>query len=362
MKLIDKLKKTTLTDSKACVFSESDYLDRNFIDVKNYALNIALSGDLFGGIQDRGILGIAGPSKHFKSMYAAIIAAGWLKSDPDAVVLFYDSEFGTSKVYMENAGINKESQERILHVPITNIEELKFDLSKKLGVGSKNIKNDDAISESDKVLIIIDSIGNLASLKETEDAGDQKTVEDMSRAKKLKSLFRIITPKLILKRVPLIFINHTYSEQGLFPKTIMSGGQGPLLSANDVWFVRKSKEKEGQDLTGFNFNILIDKSRMLKEGSVIPFNVKMNEPINKYSGLLDIALDLGFVYKPANGWYSVNLYTVDDNGQIVDNKSEQKFRKKDTMGDEFWMPLINHEFFNTCIKKHYTHARGQSDE
>jgi intein/homing endonuclease len=73
-------------------------------------------------------------------------------------------------------------------------------------------------------MIVIDSIGNLASKKEVEDALEQKAVADMSRAKQLKSLFRMITPHLSLKDIPMVVINHTYKEIGLYPKDIVGGG------------------------------------------------------------------------------------------------------------------------------------------
>jgi hypothetical protein len=71
---------------------------------------------------------------------------------------------------------------------------------------------------------MIDSIGNLASKKEVEDAENEKSVADMSRAKSLKSLFRIITPHLTTKNIPCLAVNHIYQEMGLYPKAIVSGG------------------------------------------------------------------------------------------------------------------------------------------
>jgi hypothetical protein len=49
-------------------------------------------------------------------------------------------------------------------------------------------------------------------------------VADMSRAKALKGLFRMATPYLTMKDIPMLAINHTYQEMGLFPKAIVSGG------------------------------------------------------------------------------------------------------------------------------------------
>jgi len=185
-------------------------------------INVALSGRVDGGLVP-GLLMLAGPSKHFKSAFALLMAAAYQKKYKDAVILFYDSEFGTPQAYFESFGVNMD---QVIHTPITNVEELKFDIMKQL----------ESITKNDKVCIIIDSIGNLASKKEVEDAMNEKSVADMSRAKQMKSLFRMITPHLNLKDIPLVAVNHTYKEIGLYPKDIVSGGcvvEGTMIQTPD---------------------------------------------------------------------------------------------------------------------------------
>jgi hypothetical protein len=94
------------------------------------------------------------------------MASAYLKKNPEAVLLFYDSEFGSPVEYFESVGIDPS---RVLHTPVKNLEELKFDMMKQL----------DAVEKGDKLFILIDSIGNLASVKEAEDALDGKSVADM---------------------------------------------------------------------------------------------------------------------------------------------------------------------------------------
>jgi hypothetical protein len=146
------------------------------------AINIALSGKIDGGIH-YGFQQIAGPSKHFKSSFGLIMVSSYLKQHDDAICLFYDGEFGTNITYFENFGIDLD---RVVHIPFMNIEELKFDL-----MGQLNELNRD-----DKVIIFIDSIGNAASKKEVDDTLAEKSTADMSRAKQLASLGRMITPLL----------------------------------------------------------------------------------------------------------------------------------------------------------------------
>jgi RecA/RadA recombinase len=203
----------------------------------------------------------------------------------DSVCLFYDSEFGTPQAYFDSFGIDKS---RVLHTPITDIEQLKFDIMKQL----------EGIKRGDKVIFVVDSVGNLASKKEVEDALNEKSVADMSRAKQLKSVFRMVTPHLNLKDLPMVVINHIYMEQGLYPKAIVSGGTGIYYSADTIWIIGRSQEKDGTEVTGYNFNINIEKSRFVREKSRIPVTVMHKGGISKWSGLMDMALESGHVIKP----------------------------------------------------------------
>jgi RecA/RadA recombinase len=155
----------------------------------------------------------AGPSKHFKTAFSLLMAKSYMDKYSESVLLFYDSEFGTPQSYFDTFGIDTE---RVIHTPLTDIEQLKFDIMKQL----------EGIDRGDRVMIIIDSIGNLASKKEVEDALEGKSVADMSRAKQVKSLFRMVTPHLNLKDIPMVVVNHTYKEIGMFPKDIVGGGTG----------------------------------------------------------------------------------------------------------------------------------------
>ena len=160
---------------------------------------------------------------------------------------------------------------RVLHTPIANVEELKFDLINQL----------EELDRDDDVIIIIDSIGNLASKKELEDALNEKCVADMSRAKALKCLFRMATPYLTMKNIPLIAINHTYKEIGLFPKDIVGGGTGIYYSADNIWIIGRQQEKQGTEVVGYNFVINIEKSRYVKEKSKIPIGVSWEGEIGR---------------------------------------------------------------------------------
>jgi RecA/RadA recombinase len=281
----------------------------------------------------------AGPSKHFKTAFSLLMAKSYLDKYEDAALLFYDSEFGTPQSYFDTFGIDTK---RVLHTPVTDVEQLKFDIMQQLST----------IERGDHLIIVIDSIGNLASKKEVEDALDQKAVADMSRAKQMKSLFRMVTPHLSMKDIPLVVVNHTYKEIGLYPKDIVGGGTGSYYSADNIFILGRQQEKDGTELTGYNFIINVEKSRYVKEKSKIPVSVSFDGGLSKWSGLLDIALESKHVVKPSNGWYSKC-------DPVTGEVEEKKYRLKDTDTKEFWLPLLTDKTFYDYVKN--KNSMGQGD-
>lgn len=343
MSLMERLKKnSTIKESE--VLSISKFFDGDdAVTTPVPALNIALSGDVNGGFGS-GLTVIAGPSKHFKTSFTLLMMKSYLDKHKDAVVLFYDSEFGSPQSYFESFGIDPS---RVLHTPVTNIEELKFDVMKQL----------DEFKRGDKVFIALDSAGNIASKKEVDDALDGKSVGDMTRAKQLKSLFRMVTPKLTMLQIPMVVVNHTYQTQEMYSKTIVSGGTGIYYSASTIFVIGRQQEKDGTEVSGYNFVINIEKSRYSREKSKIPVTVLHDSGISKWSGLLDMAQESGHVIKPNVGWYSrVNKET----GEI----EEKKWRAKDTDCSEFWSRILNSASFKQWVNDTYKIATGQmmSDE
>jgi RecA/RadA recombinase len=337
MSLIDKLLKNSTVKQTAIITESKVYGKKEMIHTQVPMINVALSGRVDGGLVP-GMLMLAGPSKHFKSAFALLLAAAYLKKYDDAVILFYDSEFGTPQAYFESFGIDMS---RVIHTPITDVEELKFDIMKQL----------DGIEKKDKVCVIIDSIGNLASKKEVDDAMNEKSVADMSRAKQMKSLFRMITPHLNLKDIPMIVVNHTYKEIALYPKDIVSGGTGAYYSSDAIWIIGRQQEKDGNEISGYHFVINIEKSRYVREKSKIPITVTFEGGISRWSGLMDVAEEGGYLRKPKVGWYEA----VDPKtGEVL---SEKLLRAKEIVDNPaFWTMMFTKTDFATHIKDRYTMA------
>ena len=337
MSILDKIKKNSTVKDSAILSQSKFFLKKDMIQTSIPIINVALSGRLDGGFVP-GLTMWAGPSKHFKTAFSLLMAKSYMDKYPDSALLFYDSEFGTPQSYFDSFKIDTS---RVLHVPITDIEQLKFDIMQQIT----------EFTRGERIMIVIDSIGNLASKKEVEDALDGKSVADMTRAKQLKSLFRMVTPHLNIKDIPMVVVNHTYMEQGMYPKAIVSGGTGGMYSSDNVFVLGRQQEKEGTEIIGYNFIINVEKSRYVKEKSKIPVSVSFDGGNSKWSGLLDIALESGHVIKPSNGWYSqVNLET----GEV----SDKKWRIKDTDSKEFWVPMLTTKSFSDFITDKYQMAHG----
>jgi RecA/RadA recombinase len=336
MSLLEKIKKNSTIKDSAILSKSKFFTDKDMVPTDVPMINVALSGKLDGGIIP-GLTMWAGPSKHFKTAFSLLMAKAYMDKYKDAVLLFYDSEFGTPIKYFETFEIDMD---RVLHTPLTDIEQLKFDIMQQL----------QEVNRGDKLIIILDSIGNLASKKEVEDALEGKSVADMSRAKQVKSLFRMVTPHLNLKDISLVVVNHTYKEIGMFPKDIVGGGTGSYYSADNIYILGRQQEKTGTEITGYNFIINVEKSRYVKEKSKIPISVSFDGGIQKYSGLVDIAIEGGFLSKPSPGWYA----KVDQKtGEIGD-----KIRFEATQTDDFMLPLLKNEKFKEYVNQKYGIAYG----
>lgn len=334
--LKERLLKASTQDMTSVLSKSKMFNEKDVLRTKIPMLNIALSGALTGGMKS-GLTIFAGPSKHFKSNMALTMVAAFMKKHEDAICLFYDSEFGITPEYLAAMGVNPD---QVIHTPITSVEQIKIDMANQL----KEVKR------GEKVIVLIDSIGNMASKKEIEDAENEKTTADMTRAKAMKSLFRIITPYFSTKNIPCIAINHTIQTIEMFSKTVMTGGTGPMYAADTVFYIgkRQIKDAKSSEIEGFQFVLNAEKSRYVKEKSKFFIDVTFSGGIDPYSGLLDMAIELGFVVKPKVGWHC-RVMTI--NGTKM--QESKSWRAKDTSCPEFWSPLFKSAEFRDAIEKRY---------
>ena len=144
-----------------------------------------------------------------------------------------------------------------------------------------------------------------------------------------------------MKNIPLLAVNHTYMEIGLFPKAVVGGGTGIYYSADNIWIIGRQQDKKGTEIKGYHFVINVEKSRYVKEKSKIPISVTWEGGVSKFSGLLDVALAGGHVIKPSMGWYQRK-------------GDEGKVREAGTLEESFWEPIFKDTDFKEFIKKQYS--------
>jgi RecA/RadA recombinase len=331
--LLKRLRKNTIVTAE--ILKNSKYFcDEQFIKTNVPLLNVALSGRIDGGLPRSGIVQIAAPPKHFKSNFMIEIIKGFQAETvkDDAITVLYDSELGTTPAYFEKSGVDTTL---IDHRPIKSVEELKADAA--------NLLND--AKDGDNILIAVDSLGMLRSDKEAADALKNDVKVDMTRAKEIKSFFRIVTGEAVLKRIPMIVVNHSYQTLEMYSKEVAAGGRGAQYAANTLLFITKAQEVEKEDgknvLLGFKFTLRAGLSRYVKENSLFPIIVRFGEGIYRYSGIFDLALELGYIDNPKMGWYLL--------------KGEDKQRRRaDIEEDEEIMEtfLQNKEFCDKVEKKY----------
>lgn len=335
--ILSRLKKNS-SIPESSVFSNSDlYQIKDLIPTPIPIINLALSGQLLDGGISRGSTVISGESRTFKTVISLLCLKAYLEKYEDAVGLIYDSEFSMTPAYLKSFDIDID---RVFISPITDLDMLKNDI----------INQVDNIQKGEKVFILIDSIGNLASIKEIKDAQDGNTAVDMTRAKVIKSFFRMITPRVNLKEIPLFTINHVYQTQELYSKTIISGGTGVMLGANTAIIMsrRKSQDKNEE---GFEFVMNIEKSRFIKEKLKFVLVVPKTGTIKRWSGMFDLALENGYITSESQGWYECPA--LDGIGKV--RKKELEYN------DVFWNRLLTESDFKDYVEKSVKVSQDQSE-
>lgn len=324
-------------NSRATTLDKSEYFDKDIIcQTPVPIVNVMHGGSLKGGLTP-GVHTVLGDSRTFKTNFCLLQVAAYLAHDPEAICIFVDCEFGATK-YFSQFGIDAT---RVIHVPVENIEEIKFQVVSML----------DELTPQDKVIFFIDSVSQVASKKEVSNALEANEAQDMTRARELNSFWRMVTPMLNLRRIPLWAINSFYTSMGAkggaLDTSVMKGGKQGFLSADTIWFVTRSQEKDSdKNLKGWNFTYNSMKSRTIKERSKFTLTVLYEGGIDKYSGLLDLAREGGFVDMPSSGWYVRTKFV---NG--FETVEDKKWRLNDMSCAEFWDPVLATPAFDEYLKK-----------
>ena len=257
-----------------------------FIDTGSHIFNAVLSGSIHGGIPSNKITALAGESATGKTFFVLGMVKHFLDSNPDAGVIYFESESALTKQLIEDRGIDSE---RMIIMPVTTVQEFR---TQALTVLDKYMEQNEA--DRKPIFLVLDSLGMLSTTKEVEDTADGKETRDMTRAQVLKAAFRVLTLKLGRAKVPMVITNHTYDVVGAYmPTKEMGGGSGLKYAASTIIYLSKKKEKDGTEVIGNIIHCKTQKSRLSKENMMVDVRLRYETGLDKYYGLLDLAVKHG---------------------------------------------------------------------
>jgi len=303
-----------------------------FIDTGSYIFNALVSGSVYGGVPGNKITAIAGESSTGKTFFCLGIVQHFLDSNPDAGVIYFESESAISKQMIEDRGI---ASDRMMIVPVSTIEEFRTQSCRILDKYMEQ-KEDDR----KPLMFVLDSLGMLASNKEVEDVANDKQVRDMTKSQLIKGAFRVLTLKLGKANVPMLVTNHTYDVIGSYvPMKEMGGGSGLKYASSTIIYLSKKKEKDGTDVVGNIIKCKAQKSRLTKENSQIETRLYYDRGLDKYYGLLELGEKYG-MWKNVAGRYEMNgkkvyakailkdpeTYFTEEVMQALDEAAAKEFR------------------------------------
>ena len=258
----------------------------SFVDTGSYIFNALLSGSIYGGMPQNKVVAIAGESATGKTFFVLGMVKNFLEKNPNAGVLYFESESAITKQMIVDRGIDPK---RMVIMPVTTVQEFRTQAIRVL---------DDHLSkpegERPQMMLCLDSLGMLSTTKEVEDTADGKETRDMTRAQVLKAAFRVLTLKLGKAKVPMVVTNHTYDVVGsMFPQKEMGGGSGLKYAASSIVYLSKKKDKDGSEVVGNIIHCKNHKSRLTVENKMVDVRLSYSKGLDRYYGLLDLALKYG---------------------------------------------------------------------
>ena len=282
----------------ATIASDIDETE-TFVDTGSIIFNALISGSCYGGISANKITAIAGESSTGKTFFSLAVVRSFLDSNPDAIVVYYDTESAITRSLLDERNIDTG---RVVVMNVVTIEEFR---TKALQCVDKYLK----VSEGERppMMFVLDSLGMLSTEKEIGDALADKQVRDMTKSQLIKGAFRMLTLKLGQANVPLIVTNHTYDVIGSYvPTKEMGGGSGLKYAASTIIYLSKKKEKDGKEVIGNIIKAKTAKSRLSKENQQVEVRLYYDERgLDRYYGLLELG-EAGGLWKNVAGRYEID--------------------------------------------------------
>lgn len=333
----DFLKELQKINGLADFLDDSEYAEiKDYISTGSLAVNAIVTGDIFKGAPSGRIMSLEGESGVGKSFISGMIAAGAQKKGYK--VIWFDSENATDKFFLKRLGVDTK---QVHYLPVVTIEEFRNQSYKILSFLEEKQKENPEL----RLIIVLDSLGNLSTEKEMADVEKGHNAQDMGqKAKIIKSMTRTLTGYLARTNTPMIIVNHGQwsreSNPMIPPKFVPTGGLGVIYLSSIRLFLSKRLLKENKEdkkeLTGNVLKAKTQKNRLIPEGQFAEMEVNFETGINKYFGLLNYALEYG-IFK-------------EDKGKTYVPHLDKTFPETKLYTAEIWEPILND--LNEAIKAH----------
>jgi len=250
----------------------------DYIPTGNYICNASLTGSIFKGAPNNRILCLSGESGTGKTYLLMNMAREAQKKGH--YVIWYDSENAIELSQLVQFGVDPE---KFRYEPVGTVQDFKTSITQTLDL---LIEQKEAGNQIPNIFFVLDSVGNLATQKEIDDAKAASDKADMTRAKNIRAIFRIVAHKMGIVGATFAFSNHIYMSNDLFSQRIQSGGKGLVYGASIILNLSKAKLKEGSDnlQTGIVVTAEPDKNRFCKPVKV-KFYISYVNGMNPYVGL-----------------------------------------------------------------------------
>lgn len=253
------------------------------IDTGSFILNAALSGSIFGGVPNNKVTAFAGESATGKTFFVLGVVQHFLANNPDAGVVYYDTEAAVTKDMMEKRGIDTN---RVILAEPDTIQAFRHHALKVIDAYDKQPKD-----RRPPMMFVLDSLGLLSTTKELEDTAEGKETRDMTKAQLIKATFRVLTLKLAKVRIPMLVTNHVYDVVGSYvPMKEIGGGSGLKYAASTICMLTKKKDKDGTDVVGNIIKAKLYKSRLTKENKDVEVRLSFTKGLDRFYGLVDLAV------------------------------------------------------------------------
>lgn len=274
-------------------YQEIDIPDTGFVDTGSYSLNALISGTIFGGVPRNRVTMFAGDPATGKTFFCESIGRRFQKLEKGGLI-WYDTEYEKNKTAVAAKGL--DASKLVLRQPLT-LQEFTSDVLKFITTYEAI-----PVKKRPPLMLVLDSLGNLSTAKEREDAEIGNGTRDMTRAQLIRGSFRTITSRLGMANIPLIMTTHTYDSMSQYTPKELSGGGGGKYAASTIITLSKSAEKDkDKDVVGVLITAKTYKSRYTREKQTVEIRLSFEKGLDRYWGLIDLALDAGIWDKGSKG-------------------------------------------------------------